>query len=129
MSLTLKKKQSFETKTNLKLIAIRITQNSLFHNDVLLSDEEEKGLLIIEDDTNYEVFGNSEPKTLSTAKRSSTSSQMRKDLKLFANTCDKFQIPDRAAAALSFALLYDLEIASPQKNNFLLTKSKLGVSI
>ena len=76
----------------------------------MLSDEDERELLNIEDDPNpnYKVFGSSEPKTLSTAKQSSTSSQMRKDLTLFANTCDRFQIPDKAAAAaLSSALLYD----------------------
>ena len=35
----------------------------------MLSDEDEKELLNIEDDPNYKVFGNSEPKTLSTASK------------------------------------------------------------
>ena len=61
----------------------------------------------------------------STSKNPSSSSQMRKGLKLFAQTCDRFQIPDRAASALSSALLRDLEIVNPEKTQMLIDKSKV----
>ena len=50
---------------------------------------------------------------------------MRKGLKLFAQTCDRFQIPNRAASALFSALLRYLEIATPEKTQMLIDKSKV----
>ena len=50
---------------------------------------------------------------------------MRKGLKLFAQTCDRFQIPDRTASALSSALLRDLQIVTLEKTQMLFDKSKV----
>ena len=50
---------------------------------------------------------------------------MRKGLKLFAQTCDGFQIPDRAAAALFSALSRDFEVVTPEKTQLLIDKSKV----
>ena len=67
------------------------------------------------DDRSYEVNRTSEAETRqSTSKNLSSSSRMRKGLKLFAQTCDRFQISDRVASALSSALLRDLEIVTPE---------------
>ena len=53
---------------------------------------------------------------------------MHKGLKLFAQTCDRFQIPDRAAAAFSSSLLRDFEIVTQEKKQkkkqLLIDKSK-----
>ena len=81
---------------------------------------------LAKDDLSYEVNRNSEAEARqSTSKNPSSSSQMRKGLKLFAQTCDRFQIPDRAASTLSSALLRDLEIVSPEKTQMLIDKSKV----
>ena len=81
---------------------------------------------LAKDDLRYKVNRNSEAEARqSTSKNPSSSSQMRKDLKLFAQTCDRFQIPDRAALALSSALLHDLKIVIPEKLQMLIDKSKV----
>ena len=50
---------------------------------------------------------------------------MRKNLKRFAETCDRFQVPDRAAAALSSALLRDLEIVTSENDQMIIDKNKV----
>ena len=50
---------------------------------------------------------------------------MRKGMKLFAQTCDRFLVPYRPAAALSSALLRDFEIVTPEKTQLLIDKSKV----
>ena len=41
---------------------------------------------------------------------------MRNNLKLFAQTCDRFELPDRAASsALSSASLRNYELVAPEK--------------
>ena len=81
---------------------------------------------LAKDNLSYEVNRNSKAQARqSTSKNSSSSSQMRKGLKLFAQTCDRFQIPDRAASALSFTLLRDLEIVTPEKTQMLIDKNKV----
>ena len=71
---------------------------------------------LAKNDLSYKVNCNSEAEARqTTSKNPSSSSQMRKGLKLFVQTCDRFQIPDRAASALSSALLRDLEIVTPEK--------------
>ena len=80
---------------------------------------------LAKDDLSYEVNCNSEAETRQlTSKNPSSSSQMRKGLKLFAQTCDRFQIPDRAALTLSSALLRDLE-----RLKCSLIKEKSGVNV
>ena len=61
----------------------------------------------------------------SSIKNPSSSSEMPKGLKLFAQTCDRFQISDRAASALSSAFLRDLKIVTPEKTQMLIDKSKV----
>ena len=92
-----------------------------------LGDEvEEEMKHAAKDDQSYEVNRNSEAEARqSTNKNPSSSSQMRKGLKLFAQTCDRFQIPDRAASAPSFPLLRDLKIVTPEKTQMLIDKSKV----
>ena len=81
---------------------------------------------LAKDDLSYKVNHNSEAEARqSTSKNPSSSSQMRKDLKLFAKTCDRYQIPERAASALSSALLRDLKIVTPEKTQMLIDKSKV----
>ena len=81
---------------------------------------------LAKDDLSYEVNRNLEAEARqSTSKNPSSSSQMRKGLKLFAQTCDRFQIPRRAASALSFVLLRELEIVTPEKTQMLIDKSKV----
>ena len=81
---------------------------------------------LAKDDLSYEVNRNSEAEARqSTSKNPSSSSQMRKGLKLFAQTCDRFEIPDRAASVLCSALLRDLEIVTPEKTQMLFDKSKV----
>ena len=52
---------------------------------------------------------------------------MLKGLKLFAQTCDRFQIPEKTVSALSSALLRDLEIVTPEKTQMLIDKSKIRI--
>ena len=81
---------------------------------------------LAKDDLSYKMNRNSEAEARqSTSKNPSSSSQVRKVLKLFAQTCDRFQIPDRAASALSSALLRGLEIVSPEKTQMFIDRSKV----
>ena len=50
-------------------------------------------------------------------------------MKLFEQTCDRFQIPGRAPAALPSALLRDFEIVIPERRNCSLIKAKSGMSV
>ena len=77
------------------------------------------------EDPSYKAYRNSEAEASQSTSKNASSSQMRKGLKLFAQTCDRFQIPDRAASALSSASLCDFEIATPEKTQLLIDKSKV----
>ena len=95
-------------------------------NESLGYEVEEEMEHLAKNDLSYEVNRISEAEVRqSTSKNPSSSSQMRKRLKLFAQTCDRFQIPDRAALALSSALLHDLEIVTPEKTQMLIDKNKV----
>ena len=107
--------------------AILAAQKTSYDDNESLGDEiEEEMEHLAKDDMSYEVNRNSEAEARqSTSKNPSSSSQMRKGLKLFAQTCDRFQIPDEAASALSSALLRDLEIVTTEKTQMLIDKSKI----
>ena len=65
-----------------------------------------------EGDPHFNIKLASDGRPTSPSEQRSTSSQMRKNLKRFAETCDRFQVPDRAAVAFSSALLRDHEIVT-----------------
>ena len=71
------------------------------------------------DDPSYKAYRNLKAEASQSTRKNATSSQMRKGLKLYAKTCDRFQIPDKAAAALTSALLRDFEIITPEKTQLL----------
>ena len=50
---------------------------------------------------------------------------MCKGLKLSAQTCDKFQIPDRAAAAFLLHFYLTLKLSPKKKTQLLIDKSKV----
>ena len=77
------------------------------------------------DDPSYKAYRNSEAKPSQSTSKNVPSSQMHKGLKLFAQTCDRFQIPGRAASVLSSALLRDFEIVTSEKTQLLIGKSKV----
>ena len=102
-----------ETK---KQRAIQAAQKTSFDGNASLNDENEEGMEPLQnDDPNYKAYLNSEAKSSQSTSKNAPSSQKRKGLKLFALTCDRFQIPDGAAAALCSALLRDFEIVTPEK--------------
>ena len=78
-----------------------------------------------EDDPDFNIKLASDGSTTSPSEQRSTSSQMRKNLKRFAETCDRFQVRDRAAAALSSALLRDLEIVTSENDQMIIDKNKV----
>ena len=111
-----------------KQIAILAAQKTSYDENEFLGDEvEEEMEHLAKDVLSYEVNRNSEAEASrqSTSENPSSSSQMRKGLKLFAQTCDKFQIRDRAASVLCSAILCDLEIVTPEKTQMLIDKSKV----
>ena len=67
------------------------------------------------DDPSHKAYLNSEAEVSQSTSKNAPNSQKRKGLKLFAQTCDRFQILDGAAAALCSALLRDFEIVTPEK--------------
>ena len=77
------------------------------------------------DDPSYKADRNSEYEASQSTSKTAPSSQMRKGMKLFTQTYDRFHIPGRAAAALSSALLRDFEIVTPEKTQLLIDKSKV----
>ena len=77
------------------------------------------------DDPSYKAHRNLEAEASQSTSQNAPSSHMHKGPKLFAQTCDRLQIPDRAAAALSSALLRDFEIVTPEKTQLLINKSKV----
>ena len=81
------------------------------------------------DDPNYKAYRNLEAEASQSTSKNAPSSQIRKGLKLFAQTCDRFQISDRAAAALSSALLLTLKLLPQKRRNCSLIKTKSGVSV
>ena len=108
--------------------AILAAQKTSYDDNESLGDEiEEEMKHLAKNDPSYEVNRNSEAEARqSTSKNPSSSSQMCKGLKLFAQTCgDRFRIPDKAALALSSALMRDLEIVTPEKTQMLIDKSKV----
>ena len=50
---------------------------------------------------------------------------MRRNLSTFAKMCDRFKISDRAASAVSFALLKDFNLIPPDDNRLLIDRSKV----
>ena len=86
--------------------AILAAQKTSYDDNESLGDEvEEEMEHLAKDDLSYEVNRNLEAEARqSITNNSSSSSQMRKGPKLFTQTCNRFQIPDGAASALSSAL-------------------------
>ena len=86
--------------------AILAAQKTSYDDNESLGDEvDEEMEHLAKDDLSYEVNRTSEAEARrSTSKNPSSSSQIRKGLKLFAQTCDTFQILDRVVSALSSAL-------------------------
>ena len=77
------------------------------------------------DNPSYKAYRNSVSEASQSTSKSVPSSQMRKGMKSFTQTFGRFQIPDRAAAALSSALLRDFEIVTPEKTRLLIDKSNV----
>ena len=78
-----------------------------------------------EGDPGFNIKIASDGNPTSPSEQRSTSSQMRKNLKRFGETCDRFQVPDRAAAALSSALLRDLEIVTSENDQMIIDKNEV----
>ena len=79
---------------------------------------------LAKDDQSYKVNRNSDAEASpSTSKNSSSSSQMRKSLKLFAQTCNRFQIPD-----LHFYVNWILLPLKRRKCSLIKAKSFVNVS-
>ena len=74
------------------------------------------------DDSSYKAYRNSEAEASQSTSKTAPRSQTRKGMKLFAQTCDRFQFSGRAAAALFCALLRDFEIVIPKRRNCSLIK-------
>ena len=86
---------------------------------------EEKMKHLENDDPSYKAYRNLKAEASQSTSKNAPSSQMRKGLKLFAKTCHGFQIPDKAAEALSSALLRDFEIITPEKTQLVIDKRKV----
>ena len=77
------------------------------------------------DDLSFKAYRNSKAEASQSTSKNAPSIQMRKGLKLFAQTCDRFQIPHRAATAFCSSLLRDFKIVIPEKTQLLIDKSKV----
>ena len=106
--------------------AIQAAQKTSFDGNASLSNDNEEEMDHLEnDDPSYKAYRNSEAEASQSTSKNAPSSQMRKGLKLFVQTCDRFQLLNRAASALSSALLRDFENVTPKKMQLLIDKSKV----
>ena len=118
--------KNIKRKETKKQKAIQAAQKILFIGKASLSVGNEEEMEHLEnDDPSYKAYRNLEAEASQSTSKNAPSSQMRKGMKLFAQTCDRFQIFDRAAAALSSALLLDFEMVTPDKTQLLIDKNNV----
>ena len=92
---------TYDEKKPKKQRAIPAAQKTSFDGNASLSDENEEEMEHFKnDDPSYKACRSSEAEASQSTSKNAPSSHGRKSVKLFAQTCDRFQIPDRAAAAL-----------------------------
>ena len=80
------------------------------------------------DDPSYKACRSSEVEASQSTSKNVPSSHVCKGMKLFAQTCNRFQIPDRAVAALLHFYM-TLKLSSPKKRNCSLIKAKPDVTV
>ena len=114
-----------ETKKK-KQRAIQAAQKTLFDDNASLSDKNKAEMEHLKnDDPSYKAYHNSEAEASQSTSKNAPGSQVCKGLKLFAQTCDRLQISDRAAAAL-LHFYVTLKLSSQKKlTQLLIDKSKV----
>ena len=82
-----------------------------------------------DDDSSYKAYRNSEAEASQSTSKNALSSQVRKGLKLFAQTCHRFQIPIELQQLFLLHFYVTLKLSSQKKRNYSLIKAKSGVTI